>query len=160
VSAESNLKGLLLAGEARQEALAKIDDQMAAWGLTMPDVEPLPLHFGLGRFYETGETEFWIANEVDCGYCGKFLFVFDGQTCPYHYHKIKHETFFVVKGEVGMVVDGKDKVLRQGDVLVMAPGTSHSFTGRGPALLLESSMPSIPCDSFFEDKNIGKDGVG
>ena len=160
MSSEKTLKHLLLAGEARKQALAKISEQMTAWGLTMPDVEPLPLHFGLGRFYEMGETEFWVANETDSGYCGKFLFVFDRQTCPYHYHKIKHETFFVVKGEVSMVVDGKDRVLRQGDVLVMAPGTSHSFTGRGAALLLEASMPSIPGDSFFEDKRIGNDGVG
>ena len=126
----------------------------------MPDVEPLPLHFGLRKFRDAGETEFWVANETDAGYCGKFLFVFDGQTCPYHRHKVKHETFFVVKGEVGMVVDGQAKVLRQGDVLAMEPGTGHSFTGRGPALLLEASMPSIPGDSFFEDKNIGVDGVG
>ena len=160
MSSQKTLRDLMLAGEARKEALGKISEQMDAWGLTMPDVEPLPLHFGLGAFHETGETEFWVANETESGYCGKFLFVFDGQTCPYHRHKVKHETFFVVKGEVGMVVDGKAKVLRQGDVLAMEPGTGHSFTGRGPALLLEASMPSIPGDSFFEDKNIGVDGVG
>ncbi len=65
----------------------------------MPPGEPLVLDFGLGRFDEIGEIEFWVANEETHGYCGKFLFVADGQTCPYHRHDRKHETFFVLKGQ-------------------------------------------------------------
>jgi len=122
-------------------------------------VEPLPLHFGLHDFYTIGETEFWIANEEAAGYCGKFLFVFDGQTCPYHRHQVKHETFFVVKGRVRMRIDDDVRELSEGDVLPMAPGTGHSFTGIGDALLLEASMPCMLQDNFFEDKRIGKDGV-
>jgi len=41
----------------------------------------------------------------------------------------------------------------------MPPGVGHSFTGIGPALLLEVSMPSILQDNFFENKSIGNDGV-
>lgn len=129
------------------------------WGLTMPNVEPLALDFGLGRFDEIGEIEFWVANEKEFGYCGKFLFVADGQTCPYHKHATKHETFFVMKGQVRMVVDGEEKMLREGDVLVVPPGQHHSFTGIGPALLLEVSMPSLRGDNFFANKAIGDDGV-
>jgi len=139
--------------------LAAIQEQIAAWGLTMPPVQPLPLHFGLNRFKEIGETEFWVANDQQNGYCGKFLFVFDGQTCPYHRHRIKHETFFVLKGTIRMKLEDQERVLRQGDVLAMPPGTGHSFTGLGPALVLEVSMPSIRGDSFFVDRNIGDNGV-
>ena len=148
-----------LQGREREEALARIREQIKAWGLTMPDVAPLPLHFGLNRFSEIGETEFWIANEADLGYCGKFLFVFDGQTCPYHYHRMKHETFFVVKGKIRMKMGEEERVMCEGDLLAMPPGTGHSFTGIGPALILEVSMPSILRDNFFADKRIGDEGV-
>jgi len=83
----------------------------------------------------------------------------DHQTCPYHRHDRKHETFFVMKGRVRMVVDGEEKILDEGDILVMPPGQRHSFTGIGPALLLEVSMPSIRQDNFFADAGIGEGGV-
>jgi mannose-6-phosphate isomerase-like protein (cupin superfamily) len=146
-------------GAARTDALARCRSVIASWGLTMPPGEPLVLDFGLGRFAEIGEVEFWVANESDYGYCGKFLFVNDGQTCPYHRHDRKHETFFVMKGAVRMVVDGEEKILGEGDVLVMPPGQRHLFTGIGPALLLEVSMPSIRQDNFFADTEIGDGGV-
>jgi len=150
---------LALQGPEREHALAAIREQVAQWGLTMPEAEPLPLHFGLNRFDDIGETEFWVANQEEHGYCGKFLFVFDGQTCPYHHHEVKHETFFVLRGSIRMVVGDQERVVRQGNVLVMPPGTGHSFSGIGPALILEVSMPSVPGDSFFEDKDIGDAGV-
>ena len=146
-------------GEERSRALQFCRDTIRAWGLTMPTVEPLVLGFGLGRFGEIGEIEFWIANEEEAGYCGKFLFVADGQTCPYHHHEVKHETFFMLKGAVRMVVDGQEKVLREGQTLVMPPGQRHSFTGLGPALLLEVSMPNRRQDNFFADQAIGDGGV-
>jgi mannose-6-phosphate isomerase-like protein (cupin superfamily) len=148
-----------VAGQAREEALAYCRDVVAGWGLTMPPGEPLALDFGLGRFAEIGEIEFWVANEEARGYCGKFLFVADGQTCPYHRHNLKHETFFVLKGAVRMVVDGAEKILHQGEILVMPPGQRHAFTGIGPALLLEVSMPSIRQDNFFADAGIGEGGL-
>jgi mannose-6-phosphate isomerase-like protein (cupin superfamily) len=146
-------------GEKRAQALAHCQDTIRAWGLTMPDVEPLLLDFGLGRFDEVGETEFWIANDPETGYCGKFLFVADGQTCPYHHHGMKHETFFMVKGTLRLVLDGEEMLLREGETLVVPPGQRHSFTGVGPALLLEVSMPSVRQDNFFADSAIGDDGV-
>ena len=146
-------------GTEREEALARCRGIIEGWGLTMPDVEPLVLDFGLGRFREIGEIEFWVANEEEAGYCGKFLFVDDGQTCPNHKHDIKHETFYVLKGQIRMVVDGAARVMDQGDTLVMLPGQRHAFTGIGPALILEVSMPSRLGDNFFADNAIGDDGV-
>jgi quercetin dioxygenase-like cupin family protein len=125
----------------------------------MPAVEPLPLDFGLGRFSEVGETEFWVANEAEQGYCGKFLFLFAGQTCPHHSHETKHETFFVVKGRVRMIYGEEECLLEAGDTLVMPPGTGHSFTAQEPSLLLEVSTPSLRGDNFFTDSSIGEEGV-
>jgi mannose-6-phosphate isomerase-like protein (cupin superfamily) len=146
-------------GEARDKTLADIRTQITSWGLTLPAVTPLPLHFGLNNFSKTGETEFWVVNETEHGYCGKFLFVFDGQTCPYHHHQVKHETFFVMKGTLRMKIGQEERLMREGDLLVMPPGLGHSFTGVGPALILEISMPSVPGDSYFEEKSIGANGV-
>ena len=150
---------LQLWGEPRERALGEFSRQLAEWGLAMPDVEPLVIHFGLNDFRRVGLTEYWIANEQDAGYCGKFLFVFDAQTCPAHHHRVKHETFFVVKGSVRMATDGAARTMHEGETLIMAPGTCHSFTGVGNALLLEVSMPCTPNDNFFSDKRIGQDGV-
>ncbi len=146
-------------GPQREQIIAAIHRQLDEWGLTMPDVEPLILDLGLGRFQEIGDSEFWVANEEELGYCGKFLFMFDGQTCPRHYHKMKHETFFVVKGRIRMRMGDDEFVMDQGDVLTMPQGTYHSFTGLGNALILEVSMPSVRRDSFFENKHLGEDGV-
>lgn len=150
---------VVLQGREREQALEEIDEQMQRWGLQMPDVEPLPLDFGLGRFRAIGETEYHIANETEHGYCGKLLFLFGGQTCPYHEHRVKHETFFIVKGTVRMRTADGETIMRPGDTLVMPPGSPHEFSGVGPALVLEVSMPSVPGDSYFENREIGEDGV-
>ena len=117
----------------------------------MPDVEPLVLDFGLGNFLKIGEIEFWIANENEAGYCGKFLFVFKDQTCPKHMHKEKLETFYIVKGRVMMNYDGEEQEMGAGDVLRVDTCKYHSFTGIEPCLLLEVSKPSIIEDNYFEN---------
>ena len=147
-----------LRGPAREQALCACVEQLRVWGISMPDVAPIVRDFGLDQFDRVGEIEFWIANKLDEGYCGKFIFVFDGQTCPYHRHGRKHETFFIQKGRVRLCVDGHDRVMNEGDVLDMPPGVKHSFTGIGPALLLEVSMACIKGDNFFEDARIGNRG--
>ena len=146
-------------GQERKQVLVRCRRQIAEWGLKMPRVRPLVLDFGVGEFEKIGEIEFWVVNLRDAGYCGKFLFVFDGQTCPYHNHKVKHETFFVLEGAVRMKVNNKTRVMEQGDLLVMPPGMKHSFQGVGPALLLEVSLPSVRGDNFFRDRRVGKNGV-
>ncbi len=157
--AGSKFRDVELEGNARRIALRRCRHDIAAWGLKMPKARPLVLDFGLGEFEKTGETEFWVANETTAGYCGKFLFVFDGQTCPYHHHRIKHETFFVLKGTVKMKINGTTRLMKEGQLLRMPPQMNHSFTGVGHALLLEVSQPSVRGDNFFRDKRIGTHGV-
>ena len=124
----------------------------------MPAVEPQVLDLGTGNFSRTGIIEYWVCNEDKQGYCCKFLFVFNGQTCPYHLHKLKHETFFVLKGKVSMKISGKTKIRKEGDTITMKQGALHSFTGVGPALLLEASKPCKPGDNYMQDKRLGKKG--
>jgi D-lyxose ketol-isomerase len=71
-----------------------------------------------------------------------------------HRHKIKHETFFLVKGALEVIVAGKTLHLKPGDVLPIEPWDYHCFTGAGPALLLEVSKPCVIDDNYFEDTRI------
>jgi mannose-6-phosphate isomerase-like protein (cupin superfamily) len=142
-------------GGVAGEIVARIRKQMESWGLVMPAVDPVILDFGLGQFESIGEVEYWIANEVDAGYCGKLLFLFEGQTCPKHMHKTKVETFYIVKGSVRMDHGGRQTVLSAGDTLRVDVGAFHEFSGvGGPALVLEVSMPSVVADNYFENRKI------
>jgi mannose-6-phosphate isomerase-like protein (cupin superfamily) len=145
---------IALKGPLAEKALADQRRQMREWGLTLPRGQAIVLDFGLGQFDDIGEIEHWIANEVEQGYCGKFLFLRHGQTCPTHYHKQKHETFFIVKGSVRVVIDGVEGQLDEGDVIAIDPCKSHCFTGIGPALILEVSKPCVLSDNYFDDPRI------
>lgn len=149
-------KGLTIAApcDVQADALPRFEAQIRTWDIALPEVPPLILDFGLGDFHQTGLIEFWIANEMEAGYCAKYLFVFDGQTCPMHRHKEKHETFFLVKGALDVVVSDRPLHLVPGDVLPIEPWTYHSFTGAGPALLLEVSKPCVIADNYFLDTRI------
>jgi D-lyxose ketol-isomerase len=146
--------GIAVSGPARARALREFKKQVKAWGLVMPSHEPLVSDFGLADFYKTGLIEYWVANEIKEGYCGKFLFVFDGQTCPMHCHKKKHETFFLVRGKLRVLLNGCASNMMEGDCLPVPPGALHSFTGKGPALLLEISKPCLVADNVFENPDI------
>ena len=146
--------GIAASGSTRTKALPEFKRQLKAWGLVMPPHEPLVLDFGLSDFYETGLIEYWVANEIEQGYCGKFLFVFDGQTCPMHSHRKKHETFFLVRGKLRVLFNGSVLDMMAGDCLTVPPGALHSFTGKGPALLLEISKPCVVADNVFENPDI------
>jgi len=149
-------KGLEVAlqGEVAGSIVKRVQRQVKEWGLALPDVEPLVLDFGLGNFDRIGEVEFWIANEAEAGYCGKFLFLFSGQTCPKHMHRQKVETFFIVKGRISMEHKGSASELRTGGVLKVDRTVYHEFKALEPSLVLEVSKPSIIDDNYFENTQI------
>lgn len=147
---------LALQGKEKELILKKINRTVEGWDLKLPDVPADALHFGYNDFERIGETEFNINNNVEEGYCGKFIFMFKGQTCPMHHHRIKHETFFIVKGKVDMTLGGKKYILHQGDRLVVDQKVKHMFTAMDDSLILESSKPDLVDDSIFDDQMINK----
>ena len=144
--------GLQVEPELRARALQGCRRRMGSWGIAPPQVDPLVMDFGLGDFPSVGLIEFWIANEAPAGYCGKYMFVFDGQTCPRHAHRVKHETFFVVRGELKGTLDDGTFGLEAGQTLAIEPGRVHSFAGVGDTLMLELSTPCDAHDNFFENE--------
>jgi D-lyxose ketol-isomerase len=149
-------KGLAISitGPARTAALARFHAQVEKWNLALPPVEPLVLDFGLGDFERIGLIEYWVANESAAGYCGKYLFVFDGQRCPRHLHQRKHETFFLIEGRLEVDYRGSTGTLERGGILSIEPRHYHSFKGLEPSMLLELSMPCAIEDNYFEDPKI------
>src|SRR5512139_1235567 len=124
---------ICVTGPLHDDALRRFTTQLKKWDLAMPSVEPLVLDFGLGDFDKVGLIEYWVANEEAAGYCGKFLFLFDGQTCPKHHHRQKLETFFIVRGQVEMEFEGRTWTMQPGETLRVDVNKPHRFTGRGPA---------------------------
>jgi quercetin dioxygenase-like cupin family protein len=112
------------------------------------------LYFSLHDFYNIGEIEFDINNNIEEGYFGKFIFILQGQTCSMHFHRIKHETFYLIKGRVEMEAEGETIIMKQGDITVMPQNTNHRFSGIENSLILECLKPDIISDSIFDDKRI------
>jgi D-lyxose ketol-isomerase len=142
--------------EERERITVRIEEIFDAWGIALPvNVEPLVFDFGSGDFFNIGETEYWIANEVEHGYCAKYLFLFQNQRCPVHRHLTKHETFYVVKGSMTLTIDHVDYPICEGEKKSVEPRKFHGFSAQQPTLILEVSMPSIIGDNEFRDKALG-----
>ena len=93
--------------------------------------------------------ELWIVNEGK--YCGKILCLDKGYKCSYHYHRIKDETFYILKGSVYMKIKEADFYLEPGDTVHITPGTKHSFTGLEYSEILEISTQHFEDDSYRDD---------
>lgn len=141
-------------GKLHRDTMAAFHRQMRAWGVAIPPSPPLVWDFGLGEFAKTGLIECWVCNEEKAGYCAKYLFLQGGQTCPEHRHRVKVETFHVMNGRFRVHSGRRTLVMKPGDSLLIPAGRFHSFTGLGPALLLEISMPCSSADNDFRDPRL------
>jgi len=150
------LEKLELKEAEKEKALRECEKIIHSWGLNLLHVRPSPLHFGLQDFYNIGHTEFEIVNNIEEGYCSKFIFMFKGQTCPLHYHEKKHETFFIVKGKIEMEIENERVIMYQGDKMSMSQGTKHRFTALEDTLILESSKEAFVEDSIFVNEKINE----
>ena len=94
--------------------------------------------------------ERWIAND---GYCGKLLILKELYQCSIHYHKIKNETFFILKGSVLLEIDGKVYFLIPGDVIDVKAGEKHRFTGLENSEIIEFSSHHEDSDSYRDTES-------
>jgi len=97
--------------------------------------------------------ELWIANNEF--YCGKILELKKGLRCSIHYHKKKHETFFILEGLVFMEQDGQEKTMMPGDILEVNQSSKHRFTGLKDSKIIEFSTHHEEDDSY-RDVESGK----
>jgi mannose-6-phosphate isomerase-like protein (cupin superfamily) len=115
-----------------------------------------------GEIYSRGwGGEEWIVNDKDANYCGKVLRFKEGMCCSWHYHKDKHETFYVLEGRLLVylswtddILQAEKRILDQGDCLTIPPELRHRMVGvaKEDSVLLEFSTHHREDDSYRVEK--------
>ena len=110
-------------------------------------------HYGIPNFGRTGCV---LIDCVNREYCKKILVQLPGQSHPYHFHRLKEETFQVLWGEMFLDIDGKERLLRPGDSAVVLPGAWHKFRTDMGCVVEEISTTHHNNDSVYKDPTINK----
>jgi len=110
-----------------------------------------PSNENMRRVPKAWGEEHWIVNKE---YCGKNLLLKKGHRCSFHGHKLKDETFYVIKGKVHLELGDKEgnvhtsKVLTKGDIQHLTPYLYHRFTGLEDSEIIEFSTTHREDDSY------------
>ena len=140
------------------QAQVQVRQQLADAGIALdPNQEIEIADFGLGRYAQEGLGIVVRVNEPE--YCSKYLTLLPGQECPLHYHQLKKETFFVLRGEVSLWADGQIIMLTPSESYTIAPGVRHQFGSLGGAVIEEVSTHDENSDSYFANTSIVRDPV-
>lgn len=84
--------------------------------------------------------EIWIAQSPK--YLGKIIFINKGCRLSKQYHIKKHETFFCDSGRCIVEINGRKKLLKRGQAIVIPPKTVHRVIACYTAVkLFEVSTP-------------------
>lgn len=73
---------------------------------------------------------------------------------PYHFHAKSDNVYFVLEGEISVVVEGEEYRLGPHDALFIPPGLRHatSNSGNTPARFIEIYAPASPDFHMADDK--------
>ncbi|RKX69080.1 hypothetical protein DRP43_04800 [candidate division TA06 bacterium] len=94
--------------------------------------------------------ELWVVNR---DYCGKILLLKRGFSCSLHRHKIKDETFYIIRGNVLMEVGDKKWIMKPRDFVRIPPNTWHRFSGLTSAEIVEFSTHHKDSDTERKTKS-------
>ena len=101
--------------------------------------------------------EIWIINNSCLPYGAKILRLENNKYSSYHYHFIKTETFYVLKGKVRIICEyGVEFILRAGESLNIKRTKHHQFRREGNSLaeILEvSDSHHIGLDTYRISKH-------
>ena len=72
---------------------------------------------------------------------------------PPHIHHDQIETFYVVEGQLEIMVDGQVHEAKAGDFVHVSKGSPHSFINRSqtPAKLIATFVPAANVERFFRE---------
>lgn len=101
-------------------------------------------------------SEEWIVNNDK--YCGKILNLNKGFRCSVHYHKNKHETFYILEGKVLIELWDKKgnlkvKITKPKDVQTIEPNQKHRFAGLENSKIIEFSTHHEESDSYRDTES-------
>lgn len=110
-------------------------------------------HYGLDKFNQYGAAMVTLVNRE---YCKKLIVQLPGQTHPEQHHKVKEETFHVLWGDLVVTLDGVDRKVRQGDIVLVERGVRHAFRSENGVVIEELSSTHHGDDSFYTDESISR----
>lgn len=108
-------------------------------------------HCGKEHIKETGAM---FINVVNRDYCKSYVVMLPCEEYPDHYHRIKTESFYVLYGDLHVVVDGGKAELAAGDMMHVERGQDHSFGSRTGVVFEEISTMYVPNDSIYLDERV------
>lgn len=98
-----------------------------------------------------GHEEIFVSNDL---YCGKLLHFNEKKKFSMHFHKDKHETWYVLDGVFQLeIIKTKDakrdfKMLKAGDVWTNEPLVPHRLTCMKKGTIIEISTPDSVEDNY------------
>jgi quercetin dioxygenase-like cupin family protein len=123
--------------------------------VTVPSNAELEIshHFGLDHFESVGMSMITVVNRE---YCKKLLILLPGQRHPAMYHKVKDETFFLLHGDITLLLDDVDTPIELGETVHIQPGVVHEFWTKNGAIIEEVSSNHSHTDSFYIDEKVSQ----
>ena len=110
-------------------------------------------HYGISNFEKVGAVLITVVNR---DYAKKILVQLAGQTHPWHFHKLKEETFIVNFGVLNIEIGKKKINLTPGDQITVPPGIWHRFWTDTGCVFEEISTTAFKNDSVYRDPKINK----
>lgn len=79
---------------------------------------------------------------------------------PVHYHPRQEERFEVLSGRLNILVDGQERTLEEGEILIVPPGVPHEmWAPEAGARVNWQTRPALKTEAFFETVwGLAKDG--
>ena len=136
--------------ESLEKILSKTRNLISKAGLTLGidiDVE-VSHHFGLSKFDDYGAVLIPVINRE---YAKKLVVMWKHQQHPEHFHKLKEETFVVLVGKLKVTLNGVEKIIEPGDVLLIPRESKHHMTALEDTVFEEISSTNYNDDSFYTD---------
>ncbi len=137
------------------EIIKKLKEIIIKSNIALPNKLDLELshHYGIERYEEYGAA---ILSCINREYCKKLIILLPGQKHPSHYHVKKEETFNVLYGDIKISIDGREELLKAGDILTIERKANHSFSSENGCVFEEVSTTHYKDDSFYEDEQVEK----
>lgn len=110
-------------------------------------------HYGVANFRRVGAVLITVINRE---YAKKILVQLPGQMHPWHYHKLKEETFLLLWGDLTIELGDRRRFLQPGDTLTVLPGIWHRFWSESGCVFEEISTTAHPYDSVYRDPEINR----
>lgn len=87
-------------------------------------------------------------------YCGKILFVREGEQLSLQFHNRKDETIYVHQGRIEIEIgeDAEPKVVEAGAAFRIRPGMVHRWRALEDSIVLEASTPELDDVVRLEDR--------